>query len=161
MSYHGGFPFSHHQDNFLKNCDFYSSVLTNIPNARFTVIPFNSNVVEFYKNIYSILYRILFNTISNKLQLIRRGTGIIPFFQYEITLPLGKGIATNMNITQEYVGIAFIDSQGFGSECGVALARLCNQQKRPAFDYTGGYVPVYKAHLANLTDCDASGVAIG
>ncbi len=65
------------------------------------------------------------------------------------------------DITQEYVGIAFIDSQGFGSECGVALARLCNQQKRPAFDYTGGYVPVYKAHLANLTDCDASGVAIG
>src|SRR5438105_3978053 len=85
LTYHGVFPFSHHQDNFLKNCDFYSSVLTNIPNARFTVIPFNSNVVEFYKNIYSILYRILFNTISNKLQLIHRGTGIIPFFQYEIT----------------------------------------------------------------------------
>jgi hypothetical protein len=58
-------------------------------------------------------------------------------------------------------GIAFIESQGFVSEYGIALARLCNGQKRISKDYTGGYSPRYIGHLAVLTDCDSNGVGIG
>jgi hypothetical protein len=58
-------------------------------------------------------------------------------------------------------GIAFIESQGFVSEYGIALARLCNCQKQISKDYTGGYTPKYIGHLAVLTDCDSSGVGIG
>jgi hypothetical protein len=58
-------------------------------------------------------------------------------------------------------GIAFIESQGFVSEYGIALARLCNRQKQISKDYTGGYIPKYIGHLAVLTDCDSSGVGIG
>jgi hypothetical protein len=58
-------------------------------------------------------------------------------------------------------GIAFIESQGFVSEYGIALARLCNGQKQVSKDYTEGYIPRYIGHLAVLTDCDSSGVGIG
>jgi hypothetical protein len=58
-------------------------------------------------------------------------------------------------------GIAFIESQGFVSEYGIALSRLCNGQKQISKDYTNGYVPKYIGHLAVLTDCDSSGVRIG
>jgi hypothetical protein len=58
-------------------------------------------------------------------------------------------------------GIAFIESQGFVSEYGTALARLCICQKHVSKDYTDHYVPKYVGHLAVLTDCDSSGVGIG
>jgi hypothetical protein len=58
-------------------------------------------------------------------------------------------------------GIAFIESQGFVSEYGIALARLCNGQRQVSKDYTNNFVPKYIAHLGVLTDFDSSGVGIG
>ena len=58
-------------------------------------------------------------------------------------------------------GIAFIESQRFVSEYGIALARLCNGQEQVSKDYTDSYVPNYIGNLAVLTDCDSSGVGIG
>ncbi|MPZ07231.1 MAG: hypothetical protein GEU26_12595 [Nitrososphaeraceae archaeon] len=59
------------------------------------------------------------------------------------------------------IGIAFIQSQGFVSEYGTALAALCTGDGKTAFDYTDNYVPMYKGHLGVLTDCDSSGIMIG
>jgi hypothetical protein len=59
------------------------------------------------------------------------------------------------------MGIAFIQSQGFVSEYGTALAALCTGEDKTAFDYTDNYVPKYKGHLGVLTDCDSSGIMIG
>jgi hypothetical protein len=77
-----------------------------------------------------------------------------------------QGTVIKMLPFAEKVGLAFIDSQGFGSEYGVALARLSDQQIEAARSYTRDnsgkyYTPICRAHLANLTDCDASGVGIG
>ena len=58
-------------------------------------------------------------------------------------------------------GIAFIESQGFVSEYGIALARLCDRQGQTAKDYTNNYVPKYIGQLGVLTDFDSSGVEIG
>jgi hypothetical protein len=63
-------------------------------------------------------------------------------------------------------GIAFIQSQGFVSEYGIALAGLCNGQGKIARVYASDdngryYVPQYVGHLGVLTDCDHSGVMIG
>jgi len=71
------------------------------------------------------------------------------------------GTVMKTNPFAQKVGLAFIDSQGFGSEYGVALARLCDQQNEPAWNYTKGYVPTHAGNLSTLADCDASGVAIG
>lgn len=59
------------------------------------------------------------------------------------------------------IGIAFIQSQGFVSEYGTALAALCTGDVNTAFDYTDSYIPKYAGHLGVLTDCDSSGVMIG
>jgi hypothetical protein len=72
-----------------------------------------------------------------------------------------QGTVMKMMPFAEKVGVAFIDSQGFGSEYGVPLAMLCDHQVRAAKDYTDGYVSKYKGNLASLTDCDASGINIG
>jgi hypothetical protein len=60
------------------------------------------------------------------------------------------------------IGIAFIQSQGFVSEYGTALASLCNggHGSIPS-DYTKGFVPMHTGNLGVLTDCDSSGVVIG
>jgi hypothetical protein len=58
-------------------------------------------------------------------------------------------------------GIAFIQSQGFVSEYGIALAQLANGDYQAAYDFNGGYIPKYTGHLATLMDCDSSGVSIG
>ncbi|HEY7573336.1 MAG TPA: hypothetical protein VH796_18400 [Nitrososphaeraceae archaeon] len=58
-------------------------------------------------------------------------------------------------------GIAFIQSQGFVSEYGIALAQLANGDLQAAYDFNGGYIPKYTGHLATLMDCDSSGVSIG
>jgi hypothetical protein len=77
-----------------------------------------------------------------------------------------QNTVTLMSPYAETTGISFIDSEGFGSEYGVALARLCNMQWEVAKEYTSDgngkyYFPEYQANLANITDCDVSGVAIG
>lgn len=63
-------------------------------------------------------------------------------------------------------GIAFIQSQGFVSQYGIALAGLCNGQDKIAHVYASDdngryYLPQYVGHLGVLTDCDHSGVMIG
>jgi hypothetical protein len=63
-------------------------------------------------------------------------------------------------------GIAFIQSQGFISEYGVALARLGNGDLQAGKDYLshdeiGKLSKHLSSNLGNLTDCDSSGIAIG
>ena len=72
-----------------------------------------------------------------------------------------QGTVIKMVPFTEKMGIAFIDSQGFGSEYGTVLARLCDKQRGLSAAYTNGYLPTYRGHLGTLRDCDASGVAIG
>ena len=91
-------------------------------------------------------------------RLMPNGTDVV-FVEKQSTVTL-------MSPYTERVGISFIDSEGFGSEYGVALARLCDQQKKVAESYidngNGKYsYPIHRGHLANITDCDVSGVAIG
>lgn len=98
MYKHGGFPFSApHKDRLLQNFDYYSLILIPRAYSEFIIIPFSNEVIEFYKRICKALYRILFNLIMNKLELIRRGTEIIPFFRYDLTKPLEKGCTGEMN----------------------------------------------------------------
>lgn len=77
-----------------------------------------------------------------------------------------QGTVIKMVPFTENLGLAFIQSQGFVSEYGTALAALCNRQGESALHYTkddnGRYwVPKYIGHLGTLTDCDHSGVVIG
>jgi hypothetical protein len=58
-------------------------------------------------------------------------------------------------------GIAFIQSQGFVSEYGIALAQLANRDYQAAQDFNNGYGPKYAGHLGALADCDSSGMLIG
>jgi hypothetical protein len=76
-----------------------------------------------------------------------------------------QGTVVKMSPFAEGTGVAFIDSEGFGSEYSVALARLCDQQKEVAQIYTADkngkyYYPRHKGHLSTLTDCDVSGIVI-
>ena len=95
-------------------------------------------------------YTVDFDGIRN---LIHIGTDIIVVEKF--------GTVVKMIPFTQNNGIAFIESQGFVSEYGIALARLCNGQGQIAKDYTNGYVPKYIGHLGVLTDCDSSGVGIG
>jgi hypothetical protein len=61
----------------------------------------------------------------------------------------------------ENAGVAFIQSQGFVSEYGIALARLANRDRDVCFEYTDKYLPKFKGNVGTLTDCDSSGVVIG
>lgn len=103
-------------------------------------------------------YSVSYHTIP---QLCSNGTDIV-FVEKQSTVTL-------MSPYAEPVGISFIDSEGFGSEYGVALARLCDLQEG-ALDYTeykneNGEIyckfPQHRGNLANITDCDVSGVGIG
>ena len=59
-------------------------------------------------------------------------------------------------------GIAFIQSQGFISEYGIALARLTNGDLEARKDYLPDDAPRIDAgNLGNVTDCDSSGIVIG
>ena len=95
-------------------------------------------------------YPVDFDGISN---LMSRGTDIIVVEKF--------GAVVKMIPFTQSNGIAFIESQGFVSEYGIALARLCNRQIQVSKDYTSNHVPRYIGHLAVLTDCDSSGVGIG
>ena len=60
-------------------------------------------------------------------------------------------------------GVAFIQSQGFISEYGVAVGRLANGDSEAETDYLALDDPnrPYRGNLGNLTDCDSSGIVIG
>lgn len=95
-------------------------------------------------------YTVDFDGIIN---LMSRGTDIIVVEKF--------GTVVKMIPFTQNNGIAFIESQGFVSEYGIALARLCNRQIQVSKDYTSNHVPRYIGNLAVLTDCDSSGVGIG
>jgi hypothetical protein len=95
-------------------------------------------------------YAVNFDSLSS---LMSNGTDVI-FVEKQ-------GTVIKMMPFAQKVGVAYIDSQGFGSEYGVALAELCDKQAKPARDYTRRYVPIHRGNLASLTDCDASGINIG
>ncbi|MFL6360383.1 MAG: hypothetical protein ACJ72V_13710 [Nitrososphaeraceae archaeon] len=95
-------------------------------------------------------YTIDFDGISN---LMSGGTDVIVVEKFGTVVKMVPFTQSN--------GIAFIESQGFVSEYGIALARLCNGQRQVSKDYTSNYVSKYTGHLAVLTDCDSSGVGIG
>jgi hypothetical protein len=59
-------------------------------------------------------------------------------------------------------GVAFIQSQGFISEYGIALAQLTTAQTQVTKDYLNSDDAVtMPGHLGNLMDCDSSGFLIG
>jgi len=60
-------------------------------------------------------------------------------------------------------GVAFIQSQGFVSEYGVALARIAHGDSVTINNYlnTNRAYPIAPGNLGNLTDCDSSGIVIG
>jgi hypothetical protein len=95
-------------------------------------------------------YTVDYDSISN---LMWRGTDIIVVEKF--------GAVVKMVPFTQNNGVAFIESQGFVSEYGIALARLCNGHTQISKDYTKGYIPKYIGHLDILADCDSSGVAIG
>lgn len=71
-----------------------------------------------------------------------------------------QGTVIKMMPFTENNGIAFIQSQGFISEYGIALARLTNRDREASNEYTNRYLPIYRGNLGSLTDCDSSGLVI-
>ena len=73
-----------------------------------------------------------------------------------------QGTVIKMVPFTENNGIAFIQSQGFLSEYGVALAQLTVRDKEARTNYLPeNNLGPHKANLGNLTDCDSSGIVIG
>ena len=72
-----------------------------------------------------------------------------------------QGTVVKMMPFTENAGVAFIQSQGFVSEYGIALARLANRDYDTSDEYTDKYLPKFKGNVGTLTDCDSSGVTIG
>lgn len=72
-----------------------------------------------------------------------------------------QGTVIKMMPFTDNAGVAFIQSQGFISEYGIALARLANRDRDASYKYTDRYLPRSRANLGNLTDCDSSGLVIG
>jgi hypothetical protein len=110
------------------------------------IYPEDRAVMAFEGKVYAASF-------DNLRTLMQKGTDIIVVEK--------QGTVVKMVPFTNNIGLAFIQSQGFVSEYGVALAQLCNQQSESAYDYTDLYVPQYKGHLGVLTDCDSSGIDIG
>jgi hypothetical protein len=72
-----------------------------------------------------------------------------------------QGTVIKMMPFTENAGVAFIQSQGFVSEYGIALARLVNRDYDAGVEYSDRYLPRFKGHIGCLTDCDSSGLVIG
>jgi hypothetical protein len=111
------------------------------------IYPADRATMAFNGNYYTV-------TFDQLRALMGQGTDVIAVEKFGTVVKMVPFTSNN--------GIAFIESQGFVSEYGIALARLCNGQtgKIPS-DYTDGYIPKYIGHLGVLTDLDSSGVAIG
>ena len=92
-------------------------------------------------------------SFDNLRRLMTNGTDIVCV---EKQGPVMKMMPFTVN-----TGVAFIQSQGFISEYGVALARLANKDSETAAEYTNKRIPIYRGHVGTLTDCDSSGVVLG
>jgi len=121
--------------------DFYK-----VKRHQIGIYPEDRAVMAFSGRVYAASFDNLRTLMSN-------GTDIIVVEK--------QGTVVKMVPFTKNIGLAFIQSQGFVSEYGVALAQLCNKQSESAYDYTDSYVPKYKGNLGVLTDCDSSGIVIG
>jgi hypothetical protein len=73
-----------------------------------------------------------------------------------------QGTVLKMTLFTKDNGVAFIQSQGFVSEYGVALACLTNGDNETRANYLPADAPrIQTGNLGSLTDCDSSGIAIG
>lgn len=97
-----------------------------------------------------IMYASSFDNLEN---LMYRGTDVVCVEK--------QGTVIKMMPFTRYNGIAFIQSQGFLSEYGIALARLANGDWEAERDYLSRRSGIYTGNIGNLTDCDSSGVVIG
>jgi hypothetical protein len=99
-----------------------------------------------------VMYAVSFDNLANLM-----GTGT------DVVCVEKQGTVIKMTPFTRNNGVAFIQSQGFISEYGIALARLANRDEEAQGDYLNGryrYL-MYRANTGNLTDCDSSGIAIG
>jgi hypothetical protein len=99
-----------------------------------------------------VLYAVSFDNLQN---LMYNGTDVVGVEKQGTVIKMVPFTRNN--------GVAFIQSQGFVSEYGVALARLANRDKEAESDYLDDgyrYRP-YRGNTGNLTDCDSSGIVIG
>jgi hypothetical protein len=92
-------------------------------------------------------------SFDNLQRLMYSGTDVIPVEK--------QGTVIKMMPFTVNTGVAFIQSQGFISEYGIALARLGNQDFEAGEEYLGRVPAAFKGNLGSLTDCDSSGVVIG
>jgi hypothetical protein len=99
-----------------------------------------------------VTYAVGFEDLEN---LMYRGTDVICVEK--------QGTVIKMVPFTRKNGVAFIQSQGFISEYGVALGRLVNRDLEAERDYLALDNPNRPNHgnLGNLTDCDSSGIVIG
>ena len=99
-----------------------------------------------------VMYAVGFDNLEN---LMYRGTDVICVEK--------QGTVIKMVPFTRKNGVAFIQSQGFISEYGVALARLANRDLKAENDYLdfNNRSRPYCGNLGNLTDCDSSGIVIG
>jgi hypothetical protein len=98
-----------------------------------------------------VMYAASFDNLEN---LMYRGT--------DVTCVEKQGTVIKMMPFTRNNGVAFIQSQGFISEYGIALARLSNGDNEARKDYLPNDSPrIYTGNLGNLTDCDSSGIVIG
>ena len=99
-----------------------------------------------------VMYAVGFDNLEN---LMYRGTDVICVEKQGTVIKMVPFTRNN--------GVAFIQSQGFLSEYGVALGRLANRDLEAENDYLdlNNRSRPYRGNLGNLTDCDSSGIVIG
>ena len=123
-------------------CENYSHVKRHM----IGIYPEDRAVLAYDGTMYAASY-------DNLRWLMSRGTDVIVVEK--------QGTVIKMMPFTENAGVAFIQSQGFVSEYGVALARLANRDYDASDEYTDKYLPKFKGNVGTLTDCDSSGVVIG
>jgi hypothetical protein len=99
-----------------------------------------------------VMYAVSFDNLQN---LMYRGTDVVGVEKQGTVIKMAPFTRNN--------GVGFIQSQGFVSEYGVALARLANRDQEAEKDYLDHSYSSrpYRANTGNLTDCDSSGIVIG
>ena len=151
-----GYDTSVYNDNVAggseRRKDFYSKIKDacegyhHVKRHKIGIFPEDRAVMAFNGRYYSVGF-------ENLKSLMHYGTDVIVVEK--------AGTVLKMVPYTKRRGIAFIQSQGFVSEYGVALAHLVSGDYQAADDFNGGYIPKYTGHLATLMDCDSSGVSIG
>ncbi len=116
----------------------------NVKRHQIGIFPQDRAQMAFKGRIYSVGF-------ENIRQLMHNGIVVIVVEK--------EGTVIKMVPFTESLGVAFIQSQGFVSEYGIALARIVVGGNECHY-YTDGYIP-HIGNLGLLTDCDASGIILG